>query len=79
MTAAALLAELRSPGAHPHKAKLAAICDKVFPGIEARQSWYVLGILGQIDDVLKGAAAPWMSRKERDAIEEAAKEIGERA
>jgi hypothetical protein len=35
----------------------------------------VVGILGQIDDVLKGAPTPWLSRAERLRIEDTAKEI----
>ena len=75
MNGADLLAELRLPGAHPHKAKLAAICDKVFPELGERAGWYVVGILGQIDDVLKGAPTPWLSRAERLRIEDTAKEM----
>lgn len=77
MTGAALLAELRSPGAHPQKRRLVAIVDRVFPTAGERDSWYVSALLGAVDDVLKGAAAPWISRAERDAVKKANQEIEE--
>jgi len=75
MTGHDLLAELRCPDAHPQKRLLVAIADRIFPGLDARDLWYVKGILGQVDDVMKGAEAPWLSRLERTRIEEAAKEL----
>jgi hypothetical protein len=65
MTGADLLAELRLPGAHPQKQRLAAIVDEVWPDAGERGMWYVQGLLGAVDDVRQGAPAPWPAKGRR--------------
>jgi hypothetical protein len=60
---------------HPQKVRLVTIARTVWPDIDEHPTWHATWLLGAVDDVLKGACTPTLSRKEREAVELAAKEI----
>lgn len=57
---------------HPAKARLVAVCRAVWPNFDERSDLEAAGLMGQVDDVLRGVGSPWLSRVEREKVKAAA-------